>query len=114
MTLEDILNDEMFTQTETEKSLFNTSKLPNRKLNDYSTRKSTKEELNFEVVKGMSLVSFNGKVNVNTYFVLNGVTGYLKSVELNRTSIVFENGTKSKMLYTSLISMMRKNGKLFL
>ena len=113
MTLEDILNDEMFDLTETEKSLFNTSKLPNRKLNSYESRKSTNIKIDFEVVKGMKLESFNGRIEIGTYFVLNGVTGFLKSINNNRTEIYFDNGTKSKMLYKSLISMMNKAGKKF-
>jgi len=114
MTLDEILNDEMFNLTETEVSLFNTSKLPNRKFNSYESRTSDKTVIDFEVTKSMKLESFNGSVEINSYFVLNGVTGFLKAINNNnRTEIYFDNGTKSKMLYKSLVSMMNKTGKKF-
>ena len=113
LTLEDILKDEMFNTTEIEKGLLNVSKLPNRKLNSYAVRTSSEMVIDFGIVNDMKLVSFNGIVEINSYFVLNGVTGYLKSVINNRTEIYFENGTRSKMLYRSLVSMMTAKGKKF-
>jgi len=113
LTIEDILKDEMFKTTEIEKELFNVSKLPNRKLNTYAVRTSNETIIDFSTVNDMKLVSFNGVMEINSYFVLNGVTGFLKSINNNRTEIYFENGTQSKMLYKSLISMMRTKGKKF-